>query len=86
MDIEPVDYQALIEVNFVIVKLKDQITTNDKFYVAEISCIIKNCADFSKTIEVDFLKPYRSHKDTFIWSDMKWSVVYLNQLHYVRNI
>lgn len=76
-----VDYMALNVGNFLVVKLKDQITKKDKLYCSQVSCVSETSSGSNRVIEVSFLKQYRCHKDTFVWPEMKESsVVYPHEV------
>lgn len=51
-----VHYQTLQVVDFIVFKLKDQLTRKDKLYVAQLSVISKNSTGSSRLVEVKFLK------------------------------
>lgn len=76
-----VDYMALNVGNFLVVKLKDQITKKDKLYCSQVSCVSETSSGCNRVIEVSFLKQYRCHKDTFVWPEIKEaSVVYPHEV------
>lgn len=78
---QSVDYIALIEGDYLDVKLVDQLTKKPKMYCSQVTSVSETSTATSKVIVVTFLKQYRSHKDTFAWPEIEeTSVVYPHEV------
>lgn len=60
-----IDYQALLQGDFVIVKPKDEFIKNDKFYVAHVLCATQNRVGYSRTIQNEFFETLWKPKRLF---------------------